>query len=811
MRLLVSPNKKYFLKQPMNWIDFLSMIPSYIVLIFPNTWIKNLIIIRLLRLFRFFKLSYGLQVMLHTLKASSYELVLLLLILLIPVVIFSSLVYAAEFHISSKTTGETTKFTSIPQTFWWCLITMTTVGYGDFYPKTWPGQIIGSVCAICGLLIVALPISVIGSNFNLYYAHVRARLSLPKKNRTLLQGNLRGLLKQPLSLSSRDRDRKSIRRYNNQAIRRKPNGSNDKPHSPSGMKLQLKRRNVFEQMTHSQDSVVVSLSVKSENEIEQPKGSPMPRLRERGRNVFYQCSEESQSPDRDSPDLPLIGFKSDEEVENPRMRKKTASSKSSIGTLSVNNTLTPQQSDASSTALDQLLDERRPELSPILHKDSLNGPPCPRLGECRHDTTENCPVADIPNSGSCDNILERGIDTKLDTDSIFNKGFPGLGEFFPENEIKGRTPVRSLSLKNFRSPSLLRRKKKSSKESATHMDVGYHRERRAALAVQGRTASSDSDRSEADYYFDVPQMLSASVNCVDQAIAKSDTHIPDDSYYNRNLQVAKLATIEKHDTLESLNTSLDKITKKSPGNSCDTLNRRNSDRLSASSDSIFTNDQPVSDQNSNYLVDMSEDNDLKSADNTDNKQKKLCRTSPVYSVGDLTSPRLTNTPEPLYASNRNVNLANGSAIREHGDDRDVSRGERPVLPTKFVGTNTLRSIGGSTEGSTLGSIGELRAESAEVFKSHERITGLFNEDETLPSPSPAETTPKHTFLTRSQTDNTISVPRKKQRKSYAYAIDESQLHRAASDTDVQAKFRNAVMQRLVYNVSPNFELRESGV
>ena len=60
-------------------------------------WIKNLVIIRLLRLFRFFKLSYGLQVILHTLNASIHELSLLFIILLIPLVVFSSLVYAFEY------------------------------------------------------------------------------------------------------------------------------------------------------------------------------------------------------------------------------------------------------------------------------------------------------------------------------------------------------------------------------------------------------------------------------------------------------------------------------------------------------------------------------------------------------------------------------------------------------------------------------------------------------------------------------------------------------------------------------------------
>ena len=243
LRTLTTPNKILFIRNYQNWIDFLSVVPSYLLLIFPeNAWIQHLVIIRLLRVFKFFKLSYGLQVLLHTLKGSLHELTLLLLILLIPVVIFSSLVYAFEFGLYK----ENPKFNSIPRSFWWCLITMATVGYGDLVPVTWAGQIIGSVCAVSGLLILALPISVIGSNFTLYYAHVRARLKLPKKNRTLLQGNLRGLLRHPLSLSSRDRDRKTLRRNANNAIRRKTT-----PSSPESMRLQLKRREAFDQISQT--------------------------------------------------------------------------------------------------------------------------------------------------------------------------------------------------------------------------------------------------------------------------------------------------------------------------------------------------------------------------------------------------------------------------------------------------------------------------------------------------------------------------------------------------------------------------------
>jgi len=69
---------------------------------------------------------------------------------------------------------------------WWAIVTMTTVGYGDMTPKTYVGMFVGSLCALTGVLTIALPVPVIVSNFALFYSHTQARAKLPKKRRRVL-------------------------------------------------------------------------------------------------------------------------------------------------------------------------------------------------------------------------------------------------------------------------------------------------------------------------------------------------------------------------------------------------------------------------------------------------------------------------------------------------------------------------------------------------------------------------------------------------------------------------------------------------
>uniref|UniRef100_A0A1I8ELZ4 Ion_trans domain-containing protein n=1 Tax=Wuchereria bancrofti TaxID=6293 RepID=A0A1I8ELZ4_WUCBA len=67
------------------------------------------------------------------------------------------------------------------------IITMCTIGFGDMVPKTYLGMLVGSLCALMGVLTIALPVPVIVSNFAMFYSHAQARSKLPKKRRRILQ------------------------------------------------------------------------------------------------------------------------------------------------------------------------------------------------------------------------------------------------------------------------------------------------------------------------------------------------------------------------------------------------------------------------------------------------------------------------------------------------------------------------------------------------------------------------------------------------------------------------------------------------
>ncbi|KAJ8399932.1 hypothetical protein AAFF_G00406620 [Aldrovandia affinis] len=175
MRFTCSPSKMHFFKDVMNIIDFTAILPYFITLgtelakskgATPAMSLAIVRVIRLVRVFRIFKLSRhskGLQILGQTLRASLRELALLIFFLFIGVILFSSAIYFAEADHKGSS------FTSIPEAFWWAVVTMTTVGYGDMCPETVWGKLVGSMCAIAGVLTISLPVPVIVSNFSYFY------------------------------------------------------------------------------------------------------------------------------------------------------------------------------------------------------------------------------------------------------------------------------------------------------------------------------------------------------------------------------------------------------------------------------------------------------------------------------------------------------------------------------------------------------------------------------------------------------------------------------------------------------------------
>ena len=186
VRFVFSPSKLRFVRSAMNIIDLLALVPLYMQLILNSDAFKFcysnerlifeiMFILRIIRMFRIFHLVkhyQALQILVYALKASLQELLMLLIFLLIGMLVFATMIYYAE---RQDAVNPSKVFSTIPIGFWWAIITMTTVGYGDVFPSTPVGYVVGTACAVSGVLMVALTIPVISNNFTLFYTHVRSR------------------------------------------------------------------------------------------------------------------------------------------------------------------------------------------------------------------------------------------------------------------------------------------------------------------------------------------------------------------------------------------------------------------------------------------------------------------------------------------------------------------------------------------------------------------------------------------------------------------------------------------------------------
>ncbi len=150
-----------YITSPMAIIDLLAVLPFY--LIFLNIDFRFFRIFRLTRIFRLLKVGryfHALHVIRRIFIKKKSELISVFMLLIFMLVFMSCLMYYAEHN------AQPDKFTSIPATMWWGIATLSTVGYGDMYPITPIGQLLGSSVALIGIGFFALPAGILSSAFS---------------------------------------------------------------------------------------------------------------------------------------------------------------------------------------------------------------------------------------------------------------------------------------------------------------------------------------------------------------------------------------------------------------------------------------------------------------------------------------------------------------------------------------------------------------------------------------------------------------------------------------------------------------------
>ncbi|XP_078275463.1 voltage-gated potassium channel regulatory subunit KCNG1 [Rhinoraja longicauda] len=187
LRFIQARSKFVFLRTPLNIIDIIAILPYYITLLVDHTSVENgkpgggssyldqvglilrvLRALRILYVMRLARHSLGLQTLGLTARRCTREFGLLLLFLCVAIALFAPLLYLIENEMASSL-----EFTSIPASYWWAVITMTTVGYGDMVPQSIPGQVVALSSILSGILLMAFPVTSIFHTFSRSYVELK--------------------------------------------------------------------------------------------------------------------------------------------------------------------------------------------------------------------------------------------------------------------------------------------------------------------------------------------------------------------------------------------------------------------------------------------------------------------------------------------------------------------------------------------------------------------------------------------------------------------------------------------------------------
>jgi voltage-gated potassium channel len=149
-----------YLVSPMAIIDLLAILPFYLSFLMVDLrFLRAFRLFRVLRILKLTRYFESLQLFGRVVQSRKPELVVTIGFMVLMLIITGSVIY----YVESLATPPT--FPDIPHALWWSVITLTTVGYGDVYPTTALGKVVGGFVAVMGIGLVALPTAILGSGF----------------------------------------------------------------------------------------------------------------------------------------------------------------------------------------------------------------------------------------------------------------------------------------------------------------------------------------------------------------------------------------------------------------------------------------------------------------------------------------------------------------------------------------------------------------------------------------------------------------------------------------------------------------------
>ena len=167
LRIISCPDKLKFMLDILNLIDLAAIVPYFCQLALGDynavSKVEAIRLLRVSRLFKLFRHLDELKVLSKTVRATWRELIMILFFIVITTAIFSGWTFYVE-HDAQKES-----FSSIPATAWFVIVSLTNVGYGDMVPITVLGKLLGAICTLAGVLVIALPSPVIVTKFRLFY------------------------------------------------------------------------------------------------------------------------------------------------------------------------------------------------------------------------------------------------------------------------------------------------------------------------------------------------------------------------------------------------------------------------------------------------------------------------------------------------------------------------------------------------------------------------------------------------------------------------------------------------------------------